>query len=87
MQSEKRSQWLSEQLINIDCRDDSASKNAFPLERDGLSNDDDCNIGDDQKETMGEQVPLMHCPLLRHLKLETAQPDHRDGDEFMIMVI
>ena len=54
------------------------------LERDGFRNDDDCDIGDDQKETMGEQVPLMHCPLLRHLKLETAQPDHRDGDELMI---
>ena len=36
---------------------------------------------------MVEQVPLMHRPLLRHLKLETAQPDHRDEEELMIMKI
>ena len=34
---------------------------------------------------MGEQVPLMHRPLLRHLKLETAQPDHPDGDEELMI--
>ena len=48
---------------------------------------DEYDIDDDQKETMVEQVPLMHRPLLRHLKLETAQPDHRDEEELMIMKI